>query len=365
MMKENTIYVDLCRHLNQNPIGAPQTEQILEILKLKFSPDEARLALCLDIIPQPIDQIAESSGQNEETVLTRLEEMADKGLVMKINPVDPGNPSAMYSLLPTMPGLFETTFGKGEVNPKARELAKLWQEYYRSGFGKEIHSSKTPITRVISVHQSIGDARTTILPHEKASEFLNTAGYFSVTHCACRHSANLEGNGCDKPVDVCMHFEDFGRYLVERGYAREISREEALSILEKTKAAGLVHVTANFQEKCIVLCSCCPCCCFQLKGILALKKAGAVARSRFVPHVNPDMCIACGECESRCYFTAMRCGDNGARVNPEDCIGCGLCAANCPEQAISMMERDDYQTPCPDMISFFTTILTEKAPFRS
>jgi Na+-translocating ferredoxin:NAD+ oxidoreductase subunit B len=361
-MKENNIYVDLCRHLNQNPIGAPQTEQILEILKLKFSPDEARLALHLDIIPQPVDPIAKASGQGKEIVLTMLEEMADKGLVMKISQADS---AAIYSLLPTMPGLFETTFGKGEATPKTRELAKLWQEYYRNGFGKEIHSSKTPITRVISVHQSIGDTQTTILPHEKASEFLNTADYFSVTHCACRHSANLEGNGCDKPVDVCMHFQDFGRYLVERGYAREISREEALSILEKTKAAGLIHLTANFQEKCIVLCSCCPCCCFQLKGILALKKPGAVAMSRFVPHVNQDMCIACGECETRCYFTAMRCDEEGTRVNPDNCIGCGLCAANCPEEAIQMMERDDYHTPCPDMLSFFTTILTEKAHFRS
>lgn len=120
-----------------------------------------------------------------------------------------------------------------------------------------------------------------------------TADYFSVTHCACRHSASMEGNGCDKPVDVCVHFGDFGRYLVERQYTRGISREEALSILEKTKAAGMVHITANIEEKCIVLCSCCPCCCFQLKGILALKKPGAVAMSQFVLDVNQDTPIPC------------------------------------------------------------------------
>ncbi len=49
--------------------------------------------------------------------------------------------------------------------------------------------------------------------------------------CDCRAIVG----GCDKPVDVCLRFDN------ERGLGTEISRERAVEILHETDAAGLTH----------------------------------------------------------------------------------------------------------------------------
>ena len=85
---ENDIYMDLCRHLNTYPIGAPLSDEIIEILRLKFTPEEAKLALFLHLIPQTINHIAESSGENPSDIHRHLERMADKGLVMQTRIID-------------------------------------------------------------------------------------------------------------------------------------------------------------------------------------------------------------------------------------------------------------------------------------
>jgi hypothetical protein len=56
---EKNIYSQLCSHLNANLIGAPETKEILEILRLQFTPEEAELALHLTPLPQKLSDIAQ------------------------------------------------------------------------------------------------------------------------------------------------------------------------------------------------------------------------------------------------------------------------------------------------------------------
>ncbi len=50
--------------------------------------------------------------------------------------------------------------------------------------------------------------------------------------------------------------------------------------------------------------------------------------------INPELCIACGECFSACTFKAIVAGD-AYEVNVNRCDMCGSCSLVCPQKAIS------------------------------
>jgi hypothetical protein len=79
-----------------------------------------------------------------------------------------------YSLLPTIPGLFEFPFMKGGGEAMHAKLAKLWEEYHLDGLGNSFAGSTTPLTRVIPIEETV-DTRSVILPYEQISEM--------VAHC--------------------------------------------------------------------------------------------------------------------------------------------------------------------------------------
>jgi hypothetical protein len=74
--------------------------------------------------------------------------------------------------------------------------------------------------------------------------------YYTVSHCPCRERHRLDPDYTDstKPSEVCLHFNELGRYCVENGLGREITKEETIEILKKAADAGLVHGLQNHQD---------------------------------------------------------------------------------------------------------------------
>ena len=70
----------------------------------------------------------------------------------------------------------------------------------------------------------------------------------AVSLCFCRHAAEHEGRNCDRPTEVCTTFNASADFLVRRGLARKIDREEAKEIFSRTREAGLVHVVENVKS---------------------------------------------------------------------------------------------------------------------
>ncbi|MBE0596489.1 MAG: hypothetical protein IH614_04400, partial [Desulfuromonadales bacterium] len=112
------VYTRLRAHLNTFILGAPEAVAILEILRLRFTPAEAEVALLLG--PSHVDAVtlAARSNRREDELLTLLEQMADKALVYKKVVEREGGARDVYSLLPTAVGLWETSFATGERNPR-------------------------------------------------------------------------------------------------------------------------------------------------------------------------------------------------------------------------------------------------------
>lgn len=330
-------YEALAAHLDRSPIGAPDAPELRPILEALFTPEQAGLAASVPFRPAKAADLARDAGMELSQAAPLLEAMADKGLMYQRRTPE----GDYYSLLPLLPGMAELQFMGGESSEEKRELARLFENYYRPGFGPALlraGQAGNPYSRVIPVGRTVEEQQE-ILPFEQAEQVLKDAKAIAVTTCYCRHEAGLRGEGCDAPKDVCLMFGAFAKYVAKKGKARIIELDEALSILKRAEDAGLVHVTDNVASGANFMCNCCGCCCMFLRTITELNQVGGIAQAGFVAEVDPAECSECGACEDACQVGAITMNDAPAVVDYDRCLGCGQCKTACAFGAIAMRRR--------------------------
>jgi ferredoxin len=260
-----------------------------------------------------------------------LESMANRGVVYA--KLKPGSENR-YSLLPTIPGLFELPFMRPERNPHLKELALLWEEYHREGMANSHAGSPTSQMRVVAVKETIPMV-SEVVPYDVVSDMISRANVISLTNCACRVSVGA----CDKPLETCFSFDDMARFLVERDRARFVDKEEAFKVLKMAEEAGLVHAINNSEDKLGVICNCCGCCCTLLRGLTEIQNPNAIATSSYVVEYVSDECIGCHLCVERCPVKAIEESEELVAVDSQRCIGCGLCVSSCPTESLTLNKR--------------------------
>jgi ferredoxin len=348
------IYDGLIDKLNQFPSGAPKTEKFIELLKELFTDEEAEVGADMPMFPTPLSEIAASMGRDEAELKPILENMANKGLAYHRQKEG----QDMYSIFPLLPGIFELQFMKGEVNEKTKKLAHMFDEMWSSDWAHEIFAPKTQMARAIVIEKEIPSG-VEVFPYERVSKFIDEAEYLSLTVCYCRHEKELLDKSCGRSKDVCLQFGPFAKYVVDRGFGRKITKEEAYKALDKSEEEGLVHLSDNTQSRINFICNCCGCCCGILAGITKMNKPQAVATSHFVVDIDTDTCSACEACVERCHFDAITVNET-AELDAEKCLGCGLCNAVCPTESMSMVRRDELQEPKRNFRDLMGAILQEK-----
>jgi len=324
-------YDQLREILDSHPSTAPKGDAINEILRILFTPEEAAVAVKMSFKPKSPASLAQAAGVDENEAAKLLESMADKGIIFSKN--KDGKNS--YGLVPLIPGVFEFPFMKGGGSPMHDRLARLWEAYHHESLGASFAGNPTPMMRVVAVEKSV-TPQDQIHPYEEVRHLIDNSEYVALTKCACRVSVAK----CDKPKEVCLIFDGVGEFLVERGFARQITKEEGIKVLDQAEAAGLVHTSNNSADKASVICNCCPCCCTILRGRTQLNHPHAFESSRFAARVESDDCVACGLCaDERCPMQAIEIGEDAAFVQEEKCIGCGLCVSTCPSGAMRLIAR--------------------------
>ncbi|MDM7998922.1 MAG: 4Fe-4S binding protein, partial [Dehalococcoidia bacterium] len=150
-------------------------------------------------------------------------------------------------------------------------------------------------------------------------------------------------------------------FLIERGFARQVARQEALDAVRRSEEAGLVHMTNNSQDRLNLICNCCPCCCTILRGLTQLNIPHAFAVSRWQAQVDADLCNACGICEDeRCPVKAIKVTGSVAEVDPDRCIGCGLCVTGCDIEAVHLVPRPNPPHTPPTVLEMGLIVANEK-----
>lgn len=345
-------YDHLVRMYELHPIGAPRRPEFREVLRILFTPEEADLTRFMNFTLKKDEAIANDAGVGVEEARKLLEEMTNKLILFTKEKKD----GRYYCLLPLLPGIYEFPFMNGGGTPEQKQLAELWSRYYDNGLGRSFGGSSVPLARVISVERTI-PVSINVHAYDKVSWVIEEAKYLSVGKCSCR----VIHHNCDHLLEACLIFDDFGRFLTEKGVSRQISKEEAMDILQRSEEEGLIHTTNNAQQKIPYVCNCCTCCCLVLRGITRLHNPNAVAVSAFVAEVDPDLCTGCETCiNDRCKVGAISLVDGVARVDGTKCIGCGLCASGCPEHAIELSPRKDRKLPPPTGIELLKQVAKEK-----
>ena len=199
------------------------------------------------------------------------------------------------------------------------------------GEGKIKFSSK-----VVPINESIKSEKW-VIPTEQVLEILGNARSFALSKCECRSHYQR----CDNPLEVCFLLDDTGDKLVKKGLARHIDIDEAANVLKKANENGLVHLSLYKPDhKVYALCSCCPCCCHDLRIIKLFNREDFLVRSEYISVTEMENCIHCGKCVERCIFDARTWKDDKMFYNVDDCYGCGLCVTYCPVEATVMQKNE-------------------------
>lgn len=315
---------------------------------------------------QTLAQLTAESGFEASQIEALAGSLAKKGLIFN----QPNSAGVMvYRLLPLMlVGLMEYQFMVELTGSKEeRELAELFEKLlnelrdqmqgnydalvplfkaapavdrtvagYSTREGQQI--------KVIAVDRKIDLAPEFILPSQSVEEIIGKFEDIAVGHCFCRQRRSLLGEPCSlhAPTLNCFTFGKSARHTVAQGFAKKITRTEALKILQEAEAAGLVHKAFHPGGKESAaetsICNCCIDCCDTFK----LWREGTLPLINSTYHlavIDPEACSGCGTCVAFCPTDAISLTRQGSAERDENaCLGCGVCARFCPEEAISLKE---------------------------
>jgi len=338
---ETSIYQEVLDMVNrEDVVGLPDTPSMLKVLQLQFTPEEAELALKIGLTGGTLGELSEKTGIAKDELKEKLWTMADKGTMW----IDPQGDNPVYRVLgAAAPGLIETGMFGNIRFPYDVELGKALHTAVVEWARDRLCTLGFPFAPIWA-HPFIlpDDAK----PEEDIAEFLKGQDYFSVSSCPCRlsHWINDPGNHCEHMLETCLHSGEAARWFVQHNQGREITFEDAMELLKKANADGLVH-SINING---FICNCCDDCCPLFVGFHQFNTKTMIP-SPFMPKIDESDCIACGDCADLCPVKAITV-ENIAVVDPDICIGCGVCITHCPSEAMAFMRRPE-QVEVPEDVA--------------
>ncbi|MFQ6039788.1 MAG: DUF362 domain-containing protein [Candidatus Poribacteria bacterium] len=362
MEEERDVYRELQKHLDNMPVGFPATESGVEIRLLKhlFTPEEAEIALNLSAVPEPLERIYRRVKKSKEISKEELEEILDglveKGAIMGGKMLAKGRDGKFYGKAQLAIGIFEL-----QVNRLTKEFVQDFFQYEDEAFAEEFHTKKTSQMRTIPINRSIRPEYHVGTYDNARLIIQNSTGPISVHNCVCREARDKLEQPC-KQTDIretCITFQEAAESLIDSGAGRELSKEEALGLLDRAEQVGMVLQPENNQEP-LFICCCCGCCC----GVLTLAKKfprpAEYFHTNFFAEVDANLCAGCKTCLKRCQMEAISIVDNVATVNLDRCIGCGLCATTCKADAVRMIKKERETVPPKNHDALYKKIMMER-----
>jgi Pyruvate/2-oxoacid:ferredoxin oxidoreductase delta subunit len=350
-MPDNNWYTLARRILKAGGPPVPINENLIDLLKTLINEDQVKFLLNFRK-PLNFEEIQKKSGLDEIVLNETLATLMNVGLLTGIPSRTTG--IMVYRLVAFLPGLLEFTLMRGESGPKQKKIAKIWEQIFndatemtQNNYDIVVNAFKNApaIDHVIPIGEELELSEDTIIPNEEIEKILDKFEVFSVSYCYCRHRKNLLGDPCkiNAPLQNCLSFGRTARFVIDHGFAKEITRNESLKILKEAEELGLVHKTfhANGDPELeeLAICNCCQCCCGSF-GNFYRGAAPTSTMSSYIANINQQSCIACGICYEVCPMSAPILLEDHYVIDIEKCLGCGVCTQKCPELAIKLQKTD-------------------------
>jgi Pyruvate/2-oxoacid:ferredoxin oxidoreductase delta subunit len=309
-------------------IGAPNTPSLMKIMRLQFTPLEAKLAVQIGFTGGKLDELTERTGVEKSKLKKILYTMAEKGTMW----IDPGVDDPTYKTIGlAAPGIIETGLWCGVKFPYTVQLGQALHEFLYEWSRDTLCKIGIPFAPVWGAITALPEDA---LPTENLAEVIKDQGHWSTSPCPCRLAHRLvdPGNHCDHILGTCIHTGDVSRWTVEHGMATELTYEEVVELLKKCNEDGLVQ-SLNINN---CICNCCNDCC----AIFHSYKQGAPTflPSPFMSQIDEALCDGCKACAEACPVDAIEV-DGVAFVDADTCIGCSVCVPTCKPLAIKMVRR--------------------------
>ena len=340
------------------------TDELLHIFDAVLEPEDLDFLLEMgggNLVLSDIESKVVSAGDRFTEIFDHL---LDIGIIIEL---EPEGGERIYHLNSIFPGWFEAYLMGGKETPDRKLFAQRVKALYESslemgnpelinevmratGPHRSIAVTTSSAGNVISVGQSLEPPVGEVFPSHSVLEVLNRAGeddVITVGHCFCRQQKKMVGDPCrmDLPEESCIALGPAAEHLLEKNFARRITKDEAVRIIERAADEGAVHQIGrvlplkDFKPRLEVdiICNCCWDCCGAIgnhsRGYLPF-----ILKSYYMAEIpDADVCNGCGVCEDFCPVMAISVGDSGvAAVDRDTCCGCGQCALQCPEDAVRL-----------------------------
>ncbi len=359
MDSEDAVYGQLRDQIDKMPVGMPKTESGVEIkiLKYLFTPEEARIALHLNILPEPLERIHKRVRKNQPDITPKgLEEILD-GLVAKGSILlDEKNRRKHYSYALFAIGMYEF-----QVDRMPKEFYEDAFSYIGGEFRHEYARTDTPQIRTIPIQTSI-TPELNVATYDDMKELVKkTEGQFGVMNCICKQGKDLIGEKCGVTDlrETCLLFPGMDLSSFKPGTVRPISKEEAQDILRRAEEEGLVIQPSNSQNPEFVCC-CCGDCCAVLTAAKRFPEPVKLFATNYYAEVDLETCTGCEKCVDRCQMEAINMVDGKAIVDLNRCIGCGLCIPVCEEGSRRLTRKEKETIPPETTDDLYRKIMTKR-----
>ena len=373
----DNVYITLQQHLDRQPVGFPATkgQSEIRILKHIFTPEQAGIATCLTHRPESIEIIHERACQlipsngapsdgapSIQEIEIQLNAMVKKGGIE----IQKKNGQTLFANAPLVVGMYEL-----QLDRLTPEFIKDFQTYSSDKkFGLAFLGTRLPQMRTIPIQKSI-PYQTHVSTFDEINILLEkTQGPFVILDCICRKKKSIQGFPCKvtQRTETCLALDNIGQSALEMGMGREISRDEAIAIIDENQKEGLVLQPSNAQTP-EFICSCCACCCGMLGIQKSLPSPLHFWASNFQAEIDKNLCNGCGICEKRCQAGAIILPSLAKKKSPENriasvdknrCIGCGLCVPTCPANAVTLIPKPNETRPPETRQELYEILLAGK-----
>lgn len=244
-MTEEDIYQKFIDYVNNPIVGLVESEFKMPMITSFITPEEAEFLTGFPMDNATLEDIAELKQMDLAELRPKVKALCKKGLIYESIQGD----SVQYRLWSYGEMFFRVTYWSGKTEEPTKSMAPYANRYYMDGWVEQTRPFPHPALRAVPINETVASGKE-FLPFEDVTKILDNYEYFTVSHCPCkmRHGMDPDYDESPFPTEVCLHFDELGRYIVENDLGREITKEETLEILKKAADAGLVHGISNHQD---------------------------------------------------------------------------------------------------------------------